>query len=334
MDIYSLLNSRDIAAHCREIGHPFTAVEAAFIVHESQKLTLREKHDAYREIIATMPDTEVPARLDGNGPHHDSLHALLRVYMDAENSVLAMFCEDTPATVYRLNEYHHRIFPTYAGALVNLKAEEKVCKEKASDERRTYTITKNWLDADDRYICVQTTPDGEPIQCTWAYPLCREYDQASRFFTGLWIKIPTPFQVGDLVVATDAQTPYGASFYAPFVLTAICYWNAREDHMKRLRESAASSDMTAYGYWLMHDGMLLHECMHAYHHLEYYRGELSGHARILTALGHHEKGNISTDLLLNAHSIMLLEGLLNSSRDFASMWYTEEGLSLVVLRTQ
>lgn len=62
MDIYSMINSRDIAEHCRKINHQFNALETAFIVYWPKFLALREKHKAYRHIIETMPDVDVTTR--------------------------------------------------------------------------------------------------------------------------------------------------------------------------------------------------------------------------------------------------------------------------------
>lgn len=42
MDIYSYVNSKDIAEHCRSINHQFNAMEAAFLVHQNYAATLRE----------------------------------------------------------------------------------------------------------------------------------------------------------------------------------------------------------------------------------------------------------------------------------------------------
>ena len=52
MDIYSFINSRDVAEHCRKINHQFSATEAAFIVYRSEKRNLREQADVISLMIA------------------------------------------------------------------------------------------------------------------------------------------------------------------------------------------------------------------------------------------------------------------------------------------
>ena len=104
MDIYSYMNSRDIAEHCRSLNHQFNAMEAAFIVYWNHSITLLELHDAYREIIASMPDVEIAQR--NNFPYHDSLHRFLEAYMDVEDRILDEFQADADHAVYRFGVYY------------------------------------------------------------------------------------------------------------------------------------------------------------------------------------------------------------------------------------
>ena len=54
MDIYTYLNSPDVAEHCRKLNYQFTAHEAAFIISDCRRITVEEKHRLYREIMAAM----------------------------------------------------------------------------------------------------------------------------------------------------------------------------------------------------------------------------------------------------------------------------------------
>lgn len=53
MDIYSFINSKDIEAHCRKIGYHFNPLESAYLIWQSAKHSIEEKHKAYRENIET-----------------------------------------------------------------------------------------------------------------------------------------------------------------------------------------------------------------------------------------------------------------------------------------
>ena len=43
-NLYEFFNSKDIAAHCKNIGHIFTALEMAYIISRSEYPTLEQKH--------------------------------------------------------------------------------------------------------------------------------------------------------------------------------------------------------------------------------------------------------------------------------------------------
>ena len=71
----------------------------------------------------------------------------------------------------------------------------------------------------------------------------------------------------------------------------------------------------------------------AYQDLEYYRGELNGYKRILTAVSNHTKGEISTDLLLNAYRYILDDEKLNTSKEFLGL-FSDERLALAGLEME
>ena len=73
MNIYDFFNSRDVAEHCKNIGHKFTAMEIAFLVWQSNEHTLAEKHTAWQKIIDTMPDEPLPEYYWINNSLHDFL---------------------------------------------------------------------------------------------------------------------------------------------------------------------------------------------------------------------------------------------------------------------
>lgn len=50
MDIYRFLNSPDIAAHCKKIGHVFEPIEMAVILYHSHRPFV-ERMGGHREII-------------------------------------------------------------------------------------------------------------------------------------------------------------------------------------------------------------------------------------------------------------------------------------------
>ena len=77
MNIYKYFNSRDIAEHCKKLGHSFSGWDMALLISQSNHHTLQEKAQAWQEIIDTMPDEY------DNG---DSLHQFLRDYIDRQKA--------------------------------------------------------------------------------------------------------------------------------------------------------------------------------------------------------------------------------------------------------
>ena len=82
MDIYSYLNSKDVADYCRSINHQFDAIGTAFIINACRHISLEKKLHLFQEIIDTMPDeilSKKASRLkmhmkDDHGIETDSIH--------------------------------------------------------------------------------------------------------------------------------------------------------------------------------------------------------------------------------------------------------------------
>ena len=62
MDVYSLINSKDIAEYLREIHYEFNSLETAWLIWKNDYLTFDEKKEKWHEVIETMPDCEVSER--------------------------------------------------------------------------------------------------------------------------------------------------------------------------------------------------------------------------------------------------------------------------------
>lgn len=160
------------------------------------------------------------------------------------------------------------------------------------------------------------------------------------FFEGLWIDVPTPFKVGDIVCSK--KTPFGYHVHGnsePFVLLSLANWDGktatecgetldekekawRDRHVKNLKESGDCSDMTAAGYFLCSDymddqftGDFYSEVMHDYVDLEYYRGEYSGGERVLLPLSYYLKGDIDEESLVKACEIIKKQESLKRDLD-------------------
>ena len=108
MDILRFINSKDIRNHLKEINYQFNSLEAAWLIYQCKDAKLKEKHNAWNELIETMPDCSIPERL--NTVPQDSLHAFLKKYMELEDKLELEFYDakhadphsDYKPYVYRL----------------------------------------------------------------------------------------------------------------------------------------------------------------------------------------------------------------------------------------
>ena len=332
MDIYSFINSKDIAEHCRTIGHEFTPLEMAFVVYLSDK-TLTERHTAWQWIISTQPDMEIPERRCCE--HYDSLHQYLRDYMALENKILGLFKADEPNAVFTYSSYNMKYEePCECDTLFQtLDAVYEAIKEKNKDgDIEKYRIVKRWVGEENKEITI-ITAYGEVVS-VWERCVITDdslNDLICYGFEGMWIEVPTPFKKGDIVIQTNTKHFHKPE---PFVLDYLCYWPDGERFTKEFIERRSkdwdTTDMTFYGYGVSESGHIFREHGHYYLDLEYYRDEQKSRERPLLALGSYikEKREISEALLLNAYDIVLREGYVQGQRCFSYIdeWLEKAGL--------
>ena len=102
MDILHYINSSDVRHYLEEINYSFTPVEAAWIVAQCERITLQDRHDAWQEIIDTMPDCRLEsiAHYSKNGLF-DSLHTVLHKLIMIDNRILSDFYHRDDNAVYK-----------------------------------------------------------------------------------------------------------------------------------------------------------------------------------------------------------------------------------------
>lgn len=323
MEVYSYLNSRDVAEHCRRIGHRFDALESAFLINDSRRLSLTQKHAAFRELMAEMPDIELPEKIQ-RYYGRSSLFGALREKICAEEAAAELLVSGEPGMVYSYGLCdnaiggHRRsesVFSTYEKAMA-------AAAEERDDE--LIIVTGSWIDTDQ---CIEGYLDREGQIGQIFFPSGR-FSGAEDLFESIWIYVPTPFEKGDLVYVPGDDTALQSVYKdRPMVLTYIDYWDKDEIAVQRRRETGDASDMTAYGYWLDRDGYVYDECLHDHHDLEYYRGELGGKDpqgdyRLLSAMSAYMKNEIDLHMLLIASYAIRAERAMKAA--FPSWDYIED----------
>lgn len=99
MNINRYLVSPDITARCGKIGHSFSPLEMVAIIAHSDKLTMAERHELWREIITYYPDMPIPGSENFNAK--DSLHEYLNCLIALEERILSDFLKPQDGYIYQ-----------------------------------------------------------------------------------------------------------------------------------------------------------------------------------------------------------------------------------------
>ena len=327
MDIYSYLNSKSVADYCRDLGHTFKAYESAFIINDCRRISLEKKHRLIEEIMHTMPDehSEQLERNDLSGSFFENAAALI----NAERKMLDKLREGQ-GLVFSYKYYSDRfegsvesrqLYSSFNKALEGVRAENE---GRDDGEHLHFEIIARQPDSEGA-ITADLTESLEV--CRLSYP---DDTMLSLLYELVWVYIPVPFKNGDILIPTAEY--YGCGpMVAPMVLNGLCYEGKDDKWLENAKAKYDSSDMTAYGYWLDEDGYLYDECVHDYHNLEYFTGELCTRTphrhiytdyRLLKAVSASMKGEITPDMLLVASDSLRRER--DFRRSFPDWDYTEE----------
>ena len=304
MNIYDYFNSRDIAEHCRKIGHVFSTLDMAVIVANSNK-TIREKHEAYREIIAGCPDMAVSERNCFDA--QESLHNYLRELIDWEEKTIAEFYTPGEGVVYQAHvRYYdscrcdHECYRTIPQALAafNNKWEKADWENGKVTSVDIHKITVD-TDTDERYFPYASfNSDGELIY------FC-EYERRPDPLEMIFIHLPLPFEKGDILEAWGEI----------FVLDWLPHWGGfgpkYEDRVSGKAEFSDSSDMIGWGLYVGDNGVLYGDHTGMYDSYKYYRGKFTGNERLLHYVSLFMKGGIFLPELLTMQCRILLERQLD-----------------------
>lgn len=305
MDICSFINSPDIGDHCRNIGHVFNALEMAVIIAYSEK-NIKEKHKAWREIIADYPDMPIPQRNCFDA--QESLHGYLRQVIAHDEKWLTEFYTSETGAVYRTIVCHHGeeklengCYSTAEQAWTALYDEWKDEEYwKAGDIERVYLI-KELVDVNEYPRKLQVNTNGDALASIGhmdGYP-----DSLDMIF----IDLPLPFKRGDIITCRDEV----------FVLDDVPHWNSgmRKKYEEYLTGAYNDrSDMIGWGLFVSDSGVLYGDHTGAYDCYRYYRGKLESANRLLHYVSLFIKGEYGFRLpeLLTMQGRIILEQLIEN----------------------
>lgn len=339
MDIYSLINSSAVSAHCRKIGHQFTSLEMAYLVYANDAMNIAQKHSALNEIIEQYPDMEVAER--SWTPHADSLHELLKTYIDLQNKYLSVFYQDEPNCVYSYEIWYAsdetysedlRLYSDWSSCYEAIIADIKDLSDAYKDSDIDVSpldirVKKQWInvkgDEYAKYLCVCIDCDNNPTDIWEDRCIISEEDHAVlKAFDGLWPEIPTPFKKGDILVRRTRKKQSSE----PFVLDCIPYWEENDKDKRivaNLREHGDSSDLITSIYGQDEDGATWRDHGPSYLDMEFCERQLRGTERFLIAVSNHIKGELPLELLIRSYDILKTERHAADERFLIGSFYGE-----------
>ncbi len=343
MDILRFINSRDVREHLKNIGYEFTPLEAAWLVWQCESITLKEKHAAWQEIIDTMPDCEIPERV--NCRNQQSLHDLLRRYMEMENKYIKQFFANEANVVYQYDEQYHdepwrydfsvskmyksfkdaevalhedgysTIFPAehsdklFSSSFREMEENEKKYGTKGEKEEFfSVHFRKEWIDSQHKVIDIEILAGGDIKKIDIQY---EDSDEDTELlvhsFSGMYFRFPIPFKPGDIICHYRDNIGYDSYFWQA---NPCVFASSHLDSVDKKRDysNRDSTDMNLSMYYQTESGTLYGDNS-VFHgtclDYEYYRGELDGKRRILKFLSRQLKGEIDVARFANAYHIIL-----------------------------
>lgn len=334
MDIFSLINSKDIREYLKEKNYNFSTLETAWLVYACRKLSYDEKKKYWNEIVSTMPDCEVPSRMNCLG--WSSLHLFLSQYMEIMDSEIKKFFENKTENKYvYMYSYLYKGDDEWTEEYEHIYNSLEKCinayKEDVADLDETYSpnetgvlryrIKRQSLDDSFDVMEIECFGNDQVVDVIRNSKRAEEADTIlNNSFEGLWFDFPTPFKKGDVVWVPSEENRIRWDCDGGFVLRGLSTWNPS----KFMLESGDNSDMNGFGYFVNPNGTVYHEVMCNYMDLEYYPGPYKLNERILPALGKFLKGEIEVDLLLCAYRKTLID--VAADDVMLKSWYSEDML--------
>ena len=309
MNVFEFINSRDVAEHLKSIGYSFSPVEAAWLVWQSKNHTMKERHDAWREIIRIYPDCSIEHLAEES--YTEGLHRYLEEYMEMEEALVKDFLQNESGDVYRYTMLCENdtdwcvdedFFISYEDAFSAFAKDRDLSP-------RFAVFTKSKSGKYGYKIYCRTTVDGQIVKMDRSDFF--EDEKSGNLFYHIvhWdIHFPTPFKEGDILKTVVGKytcpSPLGGTF-------VICHGDTGDDRDYRRYALINSKKVKPYGYFVSEDyGVyreLLDDSLTNLVNCEYVRDELKGEERLLLPLGHYLKGKIDLASLLTAHRIMSCE---------------------------
>ena len=345
MDIFSFVNSKDIREYLRKIEYQFNSLEAAWLIYWCHHLTYEEKKTAWKQVISTMSDCEIPKQM--NHLAVKGIHAVMERYMTIVDEAVADFIKESKehryvymySCLYKDGEDENsweENYQTIYGSLdacmsaYQISVETDAENEDESGENGIikYRIRRQELDYPELVSEMEYNGKGQLLNIV-KYHTENEMDNdiLNYFYEALWLDFPTPFAKGDILWIPSKENKLGCDSGA-FVLDNMATWNPVEG----LENWGDYSDMCGWGYFVNPNGTVYYESVCNYMELEYYQGPYKLIEKILCPLSYYVQKKIEVDLLLCAYRKVLLD--VEADDIMLKSWYPKEMLKELDLFTE
>ena len=240
MDIYNFINSKDIDRYLRSINYEFSPLECAWLIWQSRCVSVNDRHEAWSEIINTMPDCEIPN-------YKESLHTFLRNLISAEKNAVQRFFEKTEHSFYK-----GTVTAIYGAegidntAFVSLEDCISSLDGLIESDVLYYNITKSKLENEvyRDYIVVHLNANKNVAHIIM--------DDFENVFNKLTIKFPLPYKKGDILKRTRSGIP---GLYLPDYMEKLVYLYYADDEWSE--RDGDYDEMTVTGYFWRYDKLCL-----------------------------------------------------------------------------
>ena len=309
------INSDDIRGYWETMHYRPTAQETAWLIWQSRKHNVRQKHDAWGQIIKETEDNEI-IKYHPEIDELTTLHDLLKRFMEWEDEAIRVFFDEGRLSCYSVEfcsedsgwykPFDASIF-TSLGAIFK-EVEKGTADDDPAEERiQKIMITKHILDYDKEKsadITLVLDPDRNVISVNPYDCGCVDVpDYIKVAFEFMWFNFPVPFQKGDIVCNKFWDGKYSL-YQGPIVLTETTwgYCKGKPDY-----HGSDTSDMNVWGYFLTDSGNVYGEVTDGLMDFEYCRREFSGYERQFLLLSSFLRGEINEELLLRCGQKIMLE---------------------------
>ena len=291
MRILEFVNSRDIRSFWEEIGYLPSALEAAWLIWQGKNQTVREKRDAWREMMAIAVDSAIP---EGSfRVPQPSLMGFLGRYMMLEDELIAAFYKNEPDTAYAYRLYldnaddrdwydEPAVFRSFDEAYEN-------AEDGGGSPRPAFIeFVKTYMGGEGKQLFVRFNAEKEIVRVDERNYLSdgKDYEIFQEVFRNMSFHLPTPFRAGDLVATVHGKYTRPSYWGGTFVVD--------------------SADRGVSGFEVDGDGVVYRVSVHDYMDAEYLRKPLAQEDKALYPISQYLKKDIGLETLLNEHRRVLL----------------------------